>query len=149
MSDDTSQMAPGLIKAFAPQEEEQNEGGRRRRRTSADEAVAALRSWSPKTRLGREVMAGRIVTYEQALASGLPSIVSSVGVIPDYLTDNIHAKIIPPKNTLALESAIISLNDNLELRNKLSKNGFLLAKTLFLSKTSLKKLSSIIDGQIH
>ena len=44
MSDDTSQMAPGLIKAFAPQEEEQNEGGRRRRRTSADEAVAALRS---------------------------------------------------------------------------------------------------------
>jgi len=85
----------------------------------------------------------------EALASGLPSIVSSVGVIPDYLTDNIHAKIIPPKNTLALESAIISLNDNLELRNKLSKNGFLLAKTLFLSKTSLKKLSSIIDGQIH
>ena len=30
MSDDTSQMAPGLIKAFAPQEEENNEGGRRR-----------------------------------------------------------------------------------------------------------------------
>ena len=63
MSDDTAQMAPGLIKAFAPQEEEKNEGGRRRRRTSADEAISALRSCSPKTRLGREVMAGRIVTY--------------------------------------------------------------------------------------
>ena len=49
MSDETSQMAPGLIKAFAPQEEEKNEGGRRRRRTSADEAIAALRSWKVRT----------------------------------------------------------------------------------------------------
>ena len=49
MSDEISQMAPGLIKAFAPQEEESNEGGRRRRRTAADEAISALRSWTPKT----------------------------------------------------------------------------------------------------
>ena len=68
--EEVTQMAPGLIKAFAPQEEE-NDGGRRRR-TSADESISALRSWSPKTRLGREVMAGRIVTYEAAIASGLP-----------------------------------------------------------------------------
>ena len=53
MSDEISQMAPGLIKAFAPQDEENEEGGRRRRRTSADEAISALRSWTPKTRLGR------------------------------------------------------------------------------------------------
>ena len=91
MSDDTSQMAPGLIKAFAPQEEEQNEGGRRRRRTSADEAVAALRSWSPKTRLGREVMAGRIVTYEQALASGLP--IREVEIV-DALIPNLEDEVI-------------------------------------------------------
>ena len=70
--EEVTQMAPGLIKAFAPQEEE-NDGGRRRR-TSADESISALRSWSPKTRLGREVMAGRIVTYEAAIASGLPMI---------------------------------------------------------------------------
>ena len=42
--EEVSQMAPGLIKAFAPKEEEENEGGRRRRRTSADESIAALRS---------------------------------------------------------------------------------------------------------
>ena len=85
MSDEISQMAPGLIKAFAPQEEEKNEGGRRRRRTAADEAISALRSWTPKTRLGREVMANRIVTYEQALATGLP--VREVEVVDALLPD--------------------------------------------------------------
>ena len=73
MSDEEmTQMAPGLIQAFAAHEDNEEQGGRRRRRTSADEAISALRTWTPKTRLGREVMAGRIVTYEQALASGLP-----------------------------------------------------------------------------
>ena len=69
--EEITQMAPGLIQAFATQEENEEKGGRRRRNTSADEAITALRSWTPKTRLGREVMAGRIVTYEQAIASGL------------------------------------------------------------------------------
>ena len=38
--EEVTQMAPGLIKAFAPQEEE-NDGGRRRR-TSADESILSL-----------------------------------------------------------------------------------------------------------
>ena len=85
----------------------------------------------------------------EALASGLPSIVTSVGVIPDYLKDNLTAMIIPPKDFKALAEAIISLKDNYELRKKLSKNGFLLAKRLFLTKISLNKLSLIIDEQIN
>ena len=89
--EEVSQMAPGLIKAFAPKEEEENEGGRRRRRTSADESIAALRSWSPKTRLGREVMAGRIITYEQAIASGLP--VREVEIV-DALIPNLEDEVI-------------------------------------------------------
>jgi len=90
--DDSSPMAPGLIKAFAPQEEEEpQEGRRRRRRTPADEAIAALRSWTPKTRLGREVMAGRIVTYEQALVSGLP--IREVEIV-DALIPNLEDEVI-------------------------------------------------------
>ena len=84
----------------------------------------------------------------EALASGLPSIVTSVGVIPDYLKNNLSAMIIPPKDFKALAKAIISLKENYELRKKLSKNGFLLAKRLFLSRISLNKLSLIIDHQI-
>ena len=91
MSDEISQMAPGLIKAFAPPEEENNEGGRRRRRTAADEAISALRSWTPKTRLGREVMAGRIITFEAALASGLP--IREVQIV-DALIPNLEDEVI-------------------------------------------------------
>ena len=88
--EDVSQMAPGLIQAFAPTEEKEESGGRRRR-TSADESIAALRTWSPKTRLGREVMAGRIVTYEQAMASGLP--IREVEIV-DALIPNLEDEVI-------------------------------------------------------
>lgn len=91
MSDEEITMAPGLIKAFAPQEEEQKEGGRRRRRSASDEAIASLRTWTPKTRLGREVMAGRIITYEAAIASGLPIRESA---IVDALLPNLEDEVI-------------------------------------------------------
>ncbi len=90
MSDEISQMAPGLIKAFAP-EDEKEDNTRGRRRSSADESISALRSWTPKTRLGREVMAGRIITYEQAIASGLP--IREVEIV-DALIPNLEDEII-------------------------------------------------------
>ena len=47
MSDEEiTQMAPGLIKAFATEEENEEKGARRRRNTSADEAISALRNWT-------------------------------------------------------------------------------------------------------
>jgi small subunit ribosomal protein S5 len=91
MSDDTSKMAPGLIKAFAPAEEEEGDGRRRRRKSTAEESIAALRNWTPKTRLGREVMAGRIVTYDAALASGLP--IREVEIV-DALIPNLEDEVI-------------------------------------------------------
>jgi|TARA_B100000035_G_C21006354_1_gene557448 small subunit ribosomal protein S5 len=89
MSDEIPNMAPGLVQAFATQEDAPREGGRRN--SSADESISALRSWTPKTRLGREVMAGRIITYEQAMASGLP--IREVEIV-DALIPNLEDEII-------------------------------------------------------
>jgi len=89
MSDEIPNMAPGLVQAFATQEDAPREGGRRN--SSADESISALRSWNPKTRLGREVMAGRIITYEQAMASGLP--IREVEIV-DALIPNLEDEII-------------------------------------------------------
>ncbi len=83
----------------------------------------------------------------EALASAIPTIVTPVGVIPDYLNDKENALFIPPKNVNALEEALKQLLNNLEIRKKLSKNGFLLAKSLFLTKTSLDRLSVIVSEQ--
>ena len=67
----TPTMAPGLLQAYAPEEVDEMPDPRRRRRNQ-DDPIANLRKWEPRTRLGAAVMAGKIITYEAALASGLP-----------------------------------------------------------------------------
>ena len=106
MSDEEiTQMAPGLIKAFATEEDNEEKGGRRRRNTAADEAISALRNWTPKTRLGREVMAGRIVTYEMAIASGLP--IREVEIIDALLP--------------GLEDDVINVNADIDISGNVNK----------------------------
>ena len=71
MSDEQPTMAPGLIQAFNPEEVEEPTDGRRRGK-GQDDPIMNLHSWTPKTRLGNAVMAGQIITFEQAIASKLP-----------------------------------------------------------------------------
>ncbi len=85
----------------------------------------------------------------EALSCGLPIITTSVGVIPDYLTNNTNALIVKPKSIKDLEIAIQRAISDIYLRKKLSKNGFLVAKSLFLSKTSLEKFSILINNTIN
>ena len=69
--EDVPTMAPGLLQAYAPEPEETPDP-RRRRRRNQDDPIANLRKWEPRTRLGAAVMANKIISYEAALASGLP-----------------------------------------------------------------------------
>jgi len=66
VEEEDTQIAPGLALALAPVD--QDDGFRRR----GPDPLAALRSWQPRTRLGRMVMNGEVLTYEQALATGYP-----------------------------------------------------------------------------
>jgi len=66
VEEEDTQIAPGLALAMAP--EDPGDGPRRR----GPDPLATLRSWQPRTRLGRMVMNGEILTYEQALATGYP-----------------------------------------------------------------------------
>ena len=84
------QMAPGLMQALAPEEVEETPSGRPRRRKT-DDPMSGLRKWVPKTRLGQMVMAGKVLTYEQALATGLP--ISEVEII-DALIPNLEDDVI-------------------------------------------------------
>ena len=90
MSEDQPTMAPGLIQAFNPEESEEPKDGRRRGK-GQDDPIMNLRNWTPKTRLGNAVMAGQIVTFEQALASSLP--IREVEVV-DALIPNLEDEII-------------------------------------------------------
>ncbi len=81
----------------------------------------------------------------EALASGLPSIVTDVGVISNYVINNKHALVVKPKDINDLQNSIEKLILDSKLRKKLSKNGYLLAKDVFLTNDSLKKLSAILN----
>ena len=63
--ENSAPIAPGLALALAPVEED---APRRR----GPDPLAALRNWTPRTRLGRMVMNGEILTFEEALATGFP-----------------------------------------------------------------------------
>ena len=89
----TLTMAPGLMKAYAPDEMEETPDPRRRRKNQ-DDPIAALRKWEPRTRLGAAVMAGQIITYEAAIASGLP--IREVQIVDALIPD--------------LEDEVISVN---------------------------------------
>ena len=76
-------LAPGLAKALAPVEEVQSDS--RGRRRGAPDPLAALRAWQPRTRLGRMVMSGQVLTFEEALATGLP--IREVEIVDALLPD--------------------------------------------------------------
>jgi len=83
MSDETPKMAPGLLQAFEPQEAEEQPV--RRGRNAGPDSIAALRSWTPKTRLGHKILSGQIISWEQAVASGLA--IREVEVVDALLPD--------------------------------------------------------------
>ena len=79
-------IAPGLALAMA----EVEETSPRRRR--GPDPLAALRAWQPRTRLGRMVANGQILTYEEALKTGLPiREVEIVDALLPGLTDDVLA----------------------------------------------------------
>ena len=80
----------------------------------------------------------------ESMAAGLAVIVTSVGVITDFLRNGEHAIIIPPKDTKALKDAMIKIIDDNEFRIKLSKNGQIFAKNKFSTTKELTKLKNII-----
>ena len=88
--EDVQTMAPGLLQAYAPEDAEDKPDQRRRRRNQ-DDPIANLRKWEPRTRLGAAVMAGKIITYEAALASGLP--IREVEIV-DALIPNLEDEVI-------------------------------------------------------
>ncbi len=84
--EDVPAIAPGLALAMA----EQEDTSPRRRR--GPDPLAALRAWQPRTRLGRMVASGQILTYEEALATGLPiREVEIVDALLPGLTDDVLA----------------------------------------------------------
>jgi len=63
------------------------------------------------------VREGQPVALLEAMAAGLPSVVTAVGGVPDTLADGVEGIIVPPENPEALADGIQRLLDSAELRS--------------------------------
>jgi len=84
----------------------------------------------------------------EAMAAKLAVIVTTVGNIPDLLTDCDEALLIPPKDTKALESAIERLLLNQAFRGDLAERGYCFARDQFSVEKCVAKLIKAIDHAI-
>tara|TARA_X000000950_G_scaffold204072_1_gene245701 strand:+ start:43061 stop:44164 length:1104 start_codon:yes stop_codon:yes gene_type:complete len=82
----------------------------------------------------------------EAMAAGLAVITSTVGSIPDFITNEENGMLIDQNNSEALYSAINKVIKDRHLKKYISQNGYEVAKKKFSSKVSLEKLSDIIEN---
>ena len=84
-NEEVVKLAPGLTLALFPKESE--EPVQRRR---GPDPLAGLRTWVPRTRLGKLVREGKILTYEEAVDTGFPiREVEIVDALLPELTDDV------------------------------------------------------------
>jgi glycosyltransferase involved in cell wall biosynthesis len=76
------------------------------------------------------------------LAAGRPVIASRTGVVPEALTDGVHALLVPAGDAAALADALARLLGNATLRGRLSKA----ARALALERYSGARLAEALDA---
>lgn len=76
----------------------------------------------------------------EAMSSGLASVVSSVGNIPDFVENDKNCMLIRPKNVDDIICAIKKLLDDPKYLQKVAQNGYLYAKSNFTADNGLKLL---------
>jgi glycosyltransferase involved in cell wall biosynthesis len=80
-----------------------------------------------------------------AMANSMPVIATTVGSIPHFLKNNIHALLIKPNDKNEIKNAIRKLINNNELRENLIKNGYELALDNTLELQG-KRMVQVLDN---
>jgi glycosyltransferase involved in cell wall biosynthesis len=84
----------------------------------------------------------------ESLAAGLAVVVTSVGVITDYIKDEKHALIVPPHNVEILEKSIKKLITDRDLRADIAFEGHRTAMNNFSVESNIAILGDIIEELI-
>jgi glycosyltransferase involved in cell wall biosynthesis len=84
----------------------------------------------------------------EAMAAKLAVVVTTVGNVPDLITDGQQALLVPPKDNKALELAIDRLLLEPQFRAELAERGHVFARDNFSVTQGVAKLTSVIDAAI-
>ncbi len=84
----------------------------------------------------------------EAMAAKLAVVVTTVGNIPDLITDGQQALLVPPKDNVALQLAMDRLLLEPQFRAELAERGHAFARDNFSVTQGVAKLTSVIDAAI-
>jgi glycosyltransferase involved in cell wall biosynthesis len=85
----------------------------------------------------------------EAMAAKVAVIVTTVGNIPDLITDRQEALLVPPKDCLALGHSIEILLKDIEFRNGLAERGHIFARENFSVEKVVAQLALTIEQAIE
>lgn len=83
--------------------------------------------------------------YVEALAAGIPSIFTISGIAHEFIRDNENALVVPYQDQQAIHAALLRLNKDKKLREKLLANGQRDVGHYFTLEESLNKLHVLYD----
>jgi glycosyltransferase involved in cell wall biosynthesis len=84
----------------------------------------------------------------EAMAAKVAVIVTTVGNVPDLITDQKEALLVPPRDSQALRVAIELLCKEPELRNSIANRGHIFARERFSVDRGIAKLTLTIENAI-
>ena len=85
----------------------------------------------------------------EAMATGIACITTPVGVIPDFVRDREHARLVPAKEIEPLSDALRSLIREPESRARLGVEAHKLASRVFSTQAAIEVLCTTIERVIH
>ncbi|MDB2469187.1 glycosyltransferase family 4 protein [Alphaproteobacteria bacterium] len=84
----------------------------------------------------------------EAMGTGLCAIITDVGVISDFFTDEKEALVIKPKSETELAKALEKLSKNKKLRQKIGHSGYNLVSNKFAVEPAINHLIEVISEEI-
>lgn len=84
----------------------------------------------------------------EAMACGLPVIVTPVGSVPDVVTDGYDAMLVPVRDTGALSNALHVLLTDASLRTTMGRNAYTTASSRFSVEPAADRLVALIGGLV-
>jgi len=79
------------------------------------------------------------------LATGNPTLVTSVGEIPDYLTDNLNCYMAVPGNVESLKNKLLEIIENYQKAKKVGLQGRKTAEIYFNNIEQTKKIITTVE----
>lgn len=86
---------------------------------------------------------GLSIAVIEAMASGIPVIATSVGGIPELVTDRVSGILVPVYNAEAIAEAIVYLIENPRERQRMGENGKTVAQEKFDVMMMVQKIESL------